>query len=109
MEEEFVNIILYVSYALVALALLTALILPLINAFDNPKSLVKIGGGLAAMIVVFLIGYAIAGSEVTEVYANFGVGPDLSKYVGGILNLSFILVILAVVGILITEASKIFK
>lgn len=109
MEEGFVNIILYISYALIALALLTALVLPLINAFDNPQSLVKMGAGLVAMGVVFLVGYAIAGSEVTEVYANFGVGPDLSKFVGGILNLGFLLMILAVVGILITEVGKIFK
>jgi len=109
MEEGFVNIALYVAYTLLGLAVISAVLLPLINAFDNPRNLVKMGGGLVLMGVVFLIGYAIAGNEVTESYANAGVGPELSKFVGGELNLMFILIGIALVGIIFTELSKIFK
>lgn len=109
MQEGFVNIILYLSYILVVVALLSALVLPLINALDNPQSLTKIGLGILIMGVLFLIGYALSGSEVTENYAKFQVGPELSKFIGGLLTMSYILVLLSVVGITYSEISKLFK
>lgn len=109
MQDGFVNIILYLSYILVVVCVLAALILPLINALDNPRSLAKIGGGVLIMGVLFFIGYLMSGSEVTEVYAQFEVGPELSKFVGGLLSLSYILVVLSVVGIVYVEISKLLK
>lgn len=109
MQDGFVNIILYLSYILIVVSLLAALILPLINAVDDPKSLAKMGVGILSMGVLFLVGYLLSGSEVTEVYAQFAVGPELSKFVGGLLSLSYILIALSVVGIVYIEISKLFK
>ena len=109
MQDGFVNIILYLSYILIVVTLLAALILPLINALDDPKSLAKMGFGVLAMGVLFLIGYLLSGSEVTEVYAQFEVGPELSKFVGGLLSLSYILIAISMISILFVEISKLTK
>ena len=46
---------LYLTYILVGVAVLAVIVLPLINAVSNPRSLVISGIGLAALLVVFLI------------------------------------------------------
>lgn len=109
MEEGFVNVILYLSYILIAVSILGALILPLVNAVDDPKSLVKVGASAGIMVVLFLIAYAFSGSEVTETYAKFSVGPELSKVIGGILTMVYFLIVILIGGIIYVEVSKLFK
>lgn len=107
MEQDFVDIMIIVAYALLGLAVLAVIILPVINAIGNPKSLVSGAIGLVFLLVVFGIGYGIAGAEVTATYSKFGIDAGLSKYVGGIISTTYILVIIALVGIVYTEVSKI--
>ena len=103
------DIFLYLAYTLVIVAALAAIILPLISALGDPKSLLMSGIGVLALVVVFVIGYAISGNEVTPVYTKFEVGPDLSKAVGGALIMTYIMGIGAVLGIIYTEFIKIVK
>ncbi len=103
------DIFLYLAYTLVIVAAVAAIILPLISALGDPKSLLMSGIGVMALVVVFVIGYAISGNEVTPVYTKFEVGPDLSKAVGGALIMTYIMGIGAVLGIIYTEFIKIVK
>lgn len=103
------DIFLYLAYTLVIVAAIAAIVLPLINALSDPKSLLMSGLGVLALVVVFIVGYAISGNEVTAVYTKFEVGPDLSKAVGGALIMTYILGIGAVLGIIYTEFIKIVK
>ncbi len=103
------DIFLYLAYTLVIVAAVLALLMPLINALSDPKSLLKSGMGILALVVVYFIGYALSGNEVTPVYTKFDVGPDLSKAVGGALIMTYILGGIALVGIVYTELIKIFK
>jgi hypothetical protein len=109
MEQDFVDIMIIVSYALLGLAALAAIILPLINAIGNPRSLVTGAIGLVVILVIFGIGYSFAGSEVTATYSKFGIESGMSKYIGGIINTTYILIVVAIVGIAFTEISKIFS
>jgi hypothetical protein len=109
MEQDFVDIMMIVAYALLGLAVLAVIILPIINAIGNPKSLVSGAIGLVFILVVFGIGYSIAGAEVTATFSKFGIDAGLSKYVGGIISTTYILVVIAIVGIAFTEISKIFS
>jgi len=106
MEQDFVDIIIIVAYALIGLAVIAVIVLPIINAIGNPKSLVSGAIGLVAILVVFGIGYSVAGSEVTATYSKFGIDAGLSKYVGGMISTTYILVVIAVIGIIYTEVSK---
>ena len=103
------DIFLYLGYTLVIISALAAILLPLINALGNPKVLLKSGLGVVAIVVIYFIAYAFSGAEVTPEYAERGVGPELSKAVGGTLIMAYILLGISVLGILFTEFSKIFK
>ncbi len=110
MEESFVNIAIWVAIILVVVAAVAAIVLPLINSFSHPKNLVKGGIGVAFILVIFLIGWAIAGDEVTSGYITRGIADaGSSKLVGGALTAMYILFILAVVGIVFTEVKKVFR
>jgi hypothetical protein len=100
---------LYISYALFAVGVLLAVVMPLIKAFDEPKKLVKAGIGLGGLLVVFLISWAIAGNEVTTMYTTKGVDVGLSKLVGGVLTMMYLLMGIAIVAIVYTEITKAFK
>ena len=56
---EIVDIMLYGSYLLVIAAALGAIILPLINALDNPKSLLKSALGIVIIGVIYLISWGV--------------------------------------------------
>lgn len=103
------DIALYVSYGLIIIAALSAIILPLINSFSDPASLIKTAVGVGAVIVIFFIGYAIAGSEVTATYTRFEVDASASKWIGAALITMYIFLFGAILGILVTEVSKVFQ
>jgi len=109
MEQDFVDIMIIVAYALLGLAALAAIILPLINAIGNPRSLITGAIGLVVILVVFGIGYSVAGSEVTATYSKFGIDAGMSKYIGGIISTTYMLLVIAIIGIVFTEISKIFS
>ena len=103
---DLVDIILYFGYGMVIVAAVLAVGFPLYIASKNPKSLVGTGVGLGSILVLFLVAWLLSSSEVYSSYAEFGVDASLSKFIGGMLNLVYILAGLAVVGILYSEVSK---
>ncbi|MEQ8363792.1 MAG: hypothetical protein RIF39_06055 [Cyclobacteriaceae bacterium] len=100
---------LYVGYGLFSVALIAAVILPLINALKSPKDLVKSGMGVGALVVVFLISFGLAGSEVTSKYTAQGIGESSSKLIGAGLTMFYIVFISALIGIVFSEISKALK
>ncbi|MEL7146235.1 MAG: hypothetical protein AAFO69_07690 [Bacteroidota bacterium] len=102
--ERFVDIALYSGYALTIICTVLAIVLPLLNAVGNPKSLIKPVAGLALLAVVILIGWAMADNAVYE-KANASV----SQWVGGMIIAMYVLIFVAVIGILYSEVSKAFK
>jgi len=97
------------GYILIALAIVSAVVLPLINAISNPKSLLMGAVGLVAIGLIFLIGYALADNEVTTTYINAGVGETGSQLVGGLLITMYIILGASVIGIIFTEILNILK
>ncbi|MCB0491395.1 MAG: hypothetical protein KDC93_03165 [Cyclobacteriaceae bacterium] len=100
---------LYVGYGLFSVAIIAAVILPLINALKSPKELVKSGMGIGALLVVFLISFGLAGSEVTAKYTAQGIGESSSKLIGAGLTMFYIVFAAALVGIVFSEISKALK
>lgn len=105
----FVDYLLPVTYFLLGAAAIGAIVLPLINSLSNPKMLLGSLIGVAVIGVIFLISYGTASGEVTDVYEKFNVDSSTSKLVGASINTMFTLMILGIVGIIITEVSKLFK
>jgi len=106
---DFVDIALYLTYGLTMLAVLAAIAFPVINSVGDPASLKKGGLGVAALVVLFLLSWAISGSEVTSTFMSFGVGSGLSKFIGGILTMMYLMIFIAIGGIAFTEGQKFLK
>ena len=104
-----IDFTLYLAYGMVILAALGAVVLPLIQSAGDPKALMKTGLGVAAILVVFFIAYAISGNEVTDLYRKFDITESSSKLIGGVIITSYLLIFIAVIGIAYTEISNIVK
>lgn len=100
---------LYLGYGLIIVALAAAVILPLMNALKSPKDLMKSLMGVGALVVIFLISFGLAGSEVTAKYVAQGVGEGSSKLIGAGLTMFYIVFIIAVIGIVYSEINKALK
>lgn len=104
-----IDVALYIAYALTILAGLAAIIFPIINSINDPKSMAKAGVGLLGVVVVFVISWAISSNEVTAAYLEFKVDSGLSKFIGGLLITMYALTGIALLGIVYTEVSKAIK
>ncbi|MDH5474671.1 MAG: hypothetical protein OEX22_03165 [Cyclobacteriaceae bacterium] len=100
---------LIISYILFGIAVVGVVVLPLIKAFDDPRKIVKGLIALGLLAVVFLISWAMSGSEVTEMYTEKGVGDSLSKIIGGVLIMMYLLSGIAIIGIIYSELHKAVK
>lgn len=98
-----VDLGLIISYVLIVLCALAAIVIPLIQSFSDPKSLVKSGIGLGVVLVVFLIGYLLADGE-SDVTTE-----STARLVGAGIISMYIFILIAIVGIIYTEISKIIK
>ncbi len=107
---DIVQIGLILTYILLAVGVLAAIIMPLFQAITtDPRSLLKSAMGLGFIVVIYFIGYALSGNEVTAKYTEFGVDASISKMVGGILNTMYILMFGALAGIIFTEVHKVTR
>lgn len=106
---EFTDIILYIGYFLVIIAAIGAVVLPLINALSNPKSLLKSLAGVVALGVLFLISWAISGNEVTALYTKFEINAASSQVIGGVLITTYLLLGISIVSIVYSEIAKLIK
>ena len=100
---------LIISYILFGIAVIGVVVLPLIKAFDDPKKIVKGLIAIGILAVVFLISWAMSGSEVTEMYTDNGVSEGLSKVIGGVIIMMYLLAGIAVAGIIYSEFNKAVK
>lgn len=100
---------LYLAYIMFFVGLIASIVMPILNSLGDPKSLMKTGMGIGAVLVIFLISYGISGSEVTDVYRNFGVDEGGSKLYGGMIIMIYVSAIIAIGGIIFGEVSRIIK
>ncbi|MCF6351961.1 MAG: hypothetical protein L3J06_03020 [Cyclobacteriaceae bacterium] len=110
MEGFIANYGLYLAYILTIVGVVLAIVLPLIKSLDEPKQLVGTAIGVGVLLVIYGIGYLISGSEVTARYIESGVETEgLSKMIGGMLTMVYLMLGIAIVGIVYTELNKAIK
>jgi hypothetical protein len=97
-------------YVLLGIASITAIVFPLINMAQNPKSAKNALIGVVALAIVCGIGYALAGSE--EFFTLDGkllADASSSKYSEAGLIAFYIMGAAAIVAVVYAEVSKMFK
>lgn len=101
---------LILSYILMGIAVVGALLASVVNVIQNPKLGIKTAIGIIAIVAIFFIGYAISRGEVTDAYISFGVDTaSASKYVDAGLYLLYALLGITIGGILVSEFLSIVK
>lgn len=100
---------LYIGYTLLIVAVLAAVVLPLIKAVQSPGELIKSLYGVVAIVVIFGIAYAISSSSVRPNWAVVGIGEGTSKMIGAGLITFYIVVVIAFAGLIFSEINKALK
>ena len=110
MEQIIVNVGIILAYVLIVIGIVLAIVFPLINAISQPEVLKKSGIGLLGILIVFGIGYALSDSALTAKFIQSGVETGtLSRMIGGALKMVYLLMGVAIIGIVLTEISKALK
>lgn len=118
-QEQWIDLGLYASYILIVIAILAAVVMNFLNALKNPKSLIKSGIGIAALGIVFLIGYSMAPAEVDRLSAaafdaikrdpTSDATRSVYRLVGGAMTTTLVLMIVAVVGLIYSSVARIVR
>ena len=105
------DIMLYASYVLAIVGTLLSIVLPLLKSLDNPKGLMKSGLGVVALAVLFFICFFLSDSEVLPKFEGdpFNLTPVMSQFIGGMLIMSYVLSVVAILSIVVTELTKAAK
>lgn len=107
---DLLDIGIYLAYLLVFVAIISMIVLPLINALKSPKDLAKSGMGIGALVVLFAIAFAVSGGELTAQYQALGVETEFSsRLIGAGLTMFYFVFFIAIIGIIYSEISKALK
>lgn len=104
-----VDIGIYLSYIFLGVALIAAVVLPLVSALKHPAGLVKSLVGVGGLVVLFIVAYTLSGSEVSAKAIAMGVDDSGSKMIGAGLILFYFVLVAAALGIVVSEISKALK
>ncbi len=105
------DIMLYATYLLAVVGTILSIVMPLIKSLDDPKSLMKSGLGVLGLAALFFICYFLSGNEVLPKFEGepFNLTPGMSQLIGGMLVMTYVLTVITIVSILVTELTKAVK
>ncbi len=113
MNDIFINVGIYLTYGLLAIAALTAIIFPIIHFIKDFRKAKGTLLGLAVLLVVLVASWAVAGGSQMIIdqgsQGSILVSSTVSKLVGGGIIATMALIILGLVAAVYTEVSKLFK
>ncbi len=104
MNETLINIGMYVTYGLLGLAALSAILFSIYHMFGNIRKAVPALIGLGVLVVIILFSYSIS---TNEPYPD--ATPTVSQWVGGGITATMILVGLGLISAVFTEIYKYFR
>lgn len=104
------DVFLNIAKLLLVIAAATMVISPVYGIITNPTNIIKLLISLAAIAVVVIIGYSMAGDAVSEIQdVKYGLTQTSSKMVGTGLFVTYIAFGLTVLSLLYSSVIKIFK
>lgn len=109
--EEFTSTVLTWAYILLGFTALITLVFPIVYLIMNPKNGKSIFIGILGFAVLFLISYygLASGNIQGDVYETFSITENTSRFIGAMLNMTYILGGLAILSIIFSGISSIFK
>lgn len=99
-----------ITFILSIISIAAAVIFPVVYMISHPKSAMRALVGVVLMIVVFGLGYALSGDEITVAYEKVGFdSAGASKLVGGSLKMMYIMIAAVLAVTVFSEVRKLFK
>lgn len=111
MQDFITNYGLPLSYILLAVAFLAAVVAPLITIMQDPKQLVKTAIALGAVVIVFFVAFSVSPADdvAPRLITKFNISEGLSKYIGAGLVVTYLLMVGSMLAIVFNEVSRLFK
>jgi len=103
---DFIDISIYITYLLLAVAAIAAIVFPIIFMAQNLKKAKNTFMGIGVILLLFAISLIFSTNESYEKYA---VDASLSLQVGAALILLYFMLVLSFALAIISEVSQIFK
>jgi hypothetical protein len=88
---------LVIGYIFLGVAVISSIGMPIISAIKNPAGLIKSLIGVVGLVVLFVVAYALSGSEVTTKMSAYGVDAASSKLIGAGLIMFYVALLIAAV------------
>lgn len=111
-QPVYTNIFILWAYILTGIAIGFTVIFPIFQMIKNPKNAKKGLLGVVALVIVIAIAYGLSSGEVLGIrnpdLVQYDV-PSTLKYAGTMINSIYVLAIIAIVSMIYTEFSKVFK
>lgn len=101
-----IDIGLYVSYLMTAAAVVLAIGFPVLYAVRNPAGVKRVAMTAVAMVLLFLVSWAVSSGEVLPAFSRFGVSSAESKFIGGGLIFMYLAFLSAVASVVYAEVRK---
>lgn len=105
-----IDILLYVGYILVGIAVVAVVVLPLTTSLmGDVKALVKPLIGLTALVVLSFIFYAMADSPGDSVLLKLGISEGAFRFVDGLLVTTYVLGTVSILSLIYSAVSRVFR
>jgi len=104
-----IDIGIFVAYLFFGVALIASVLLPLVNSIKHPAGLLKSLMGVGGLVVLFIVAYALSGSDLSAKAVAMGIDESSSKMIGAGLTLFYFVFVIAAIGIIVSEINKAFK
>ncbi len=109
MSDSLINIGLVLAYVLLGLSALGVILFSIYQLIVNFKKAKGALIGIIALLAVFLIGYAMASTELYLDVAIPVTSETVSRIIGGGIHATFLFIGLAIIATIYTEVSKLFR
>ena len=110
LTSQNVDLILNGAYFLLILGLILAIVLPIVSAIKNPKSILKAGIGIGLILVIYLISRSMSSDLVLNSKSTGFEAIEGAKFSGAILTTTYVLLIIAIAAVIITPiVNKVIK
>jgi hypothetical protein len=107
--ETFINILLIISYVLMAISLVAVIVFPLYHMFADFAKAKGALLGLLGVVVLFGISFMVSDNEVLPAYEKFNITPMLSQLIGSSLVMNYIIGVGVIVIAAVGELLNAFK
>jgi hypothetical protein len=105
MESFIINFGLYLSYIMIGLAAVAAIVFPVVFLVQDPKKAKGSLLGILGLAIIFVISYAISGNELHPLLQD----AFISKLVGGGIIMFYMMFVVSILIAIYSEIARIFK